>query len=122
MESFLPRFFPKKRAVGDRKDYKMFVKYKSGVSFGGGESLLQFEQIIEFDKMLSKMQYNLDAEIKRGGLSVQQKQVLLLEKKELQRIQEWNQDYLLRNREFKLKKYDNFKSDIKTGLNFIKFW
>ena len=88
------------------------------------ENTLKKAQIskIEFDKMLSKMQYDLDSKIKRGALSVQQKQVLLLEKKELQRIQEWNDDYLLRKREFKLKKYDNFKSDIKAGLNFIKFW
>lgn len=36
------------------KDYDMFRKYNSGVSFGGGESLLQYEAIIEFDKLFPK--------------------------------------------------------------------
>ena len=36
------------------KDYKMFEKYKSGISFGGGESLLQYQQLIEFDKLFPK--------------------------------------------------------------------
>lgn len=36
------------------KDYEMFKKYKSGISFGGGESLLQYKQLIEFDKLFPK--------------------------------------------------------------------
>ena len=42
---------PKKLIFKIEKDYDMFRKYKSGVSFGGGETLLQYKQLLEFDKL-----------------------------------------------------------------------
>ena len=36
------------------KDYDLFRKYNSGVTFGGGEALLQYKQILEFDKIFPK--------------------------------------------------------------------
>lgn len=45
---------PKELITLIEKDYNMFKKYKSGVSFGGGESLLQYKQLIEFDKLFPK--------------------------------------------------------------------
>ena len=47
--------YPKEELKKNILDNELFRKYNSGVTFGGGESLLQYNQILEFDKLFSKL-------------------------------------------------------------------